>query len=300
MLSSQDIEFFIIIAGSRSHAAAARKLNVTPPSVSQRLQHIERKLAVKLVERNARSISLTAEGEKLAQKGQLLLLDLASLEQDISDNKSAISGNIKLVASIGFGEQHIGPLVAEFQNNYPLTNIELTLSDIPKWSIHNSPDIMFYIGHLQDSSLKRIVLAKNQRFLLASPKYIQSMPSLTTPHDLENHLCIGLRENDEDATMWQFTEEKTGETTRVRVTPKLSSNVSEITKGWCLSGQGIIQRSEWDVKKELADGTLIRLLPNYQLPSADIVALLSSESYNRSKKVTALLEFIQQRLTERL
>jgi len=300
MLSSQDIEFFIIIAGSRSLAAAARKLNVTPPSVSQRLQHIERKLAVKLVERNARSISLTAEGEKLAQKGQLLLLDLASLEQDISDNKSAISGNIKLVASIGFGEQHIGPLVAEFQNNYPLTNIELTLSDIPKWSIHNSPDIMFYIGHLQDSSLKRIVLAKNQRFLLASPKYIQSMPSLTTPHDLENHLCIGLRENDEDATMWQFTEEKTGETTRVRVTPKLSSNVSEITKGWCLSGQGIIQRSEWDVKKELADGTLIRLLPNYQLPSADIVALLSSESYNRSKKVTALLEFIQQRLTERL
>jgi len=300
MLSSQDIQFFITIAGSRSLAAAARKLNVTPPSVSQRLQHIERKLGVKLVERNARSISLTTEGEKLAQKGQLLLLDLASLEQDISDNKSAISGNLKLVASIGFGEQHIGPLVAEFQKNHPLTNIELTLSDIPKWSIHNSPDIMFYIGHLQDSSLKRIVLAKNQRFLLASPEYIQSMPNLTTPHDLENHLCIGLRENDEDATMWQFTEKKTGETTRVRVTSKLSSNVSQITKDWCLGGQGIIQRSEWDVKKELAAGTLIRLLPNYQLPSADIVALLSSESYNRSRKVTALLEFVQQRLTERL
>lgn len=300
MLSSQDIHFFVTIAASRSLAAAARKLNVTPPSVSQRLQVLESKLGVKLVERNARSISLTSEGERLAQKGQLLLLDLEGLQQDISDNRMAISGDIKIVSPIGFGERHIGPVIAEFQNLNPLIRVELSLSDIPKWSVHKSPDIMFYIGHLEDSSLKRVVLAKNRRLLLASPEYIKSAPPLEHPIDLEHHRCIALRENDEDATMWRFTETATGNLTSVRISPLLSSNVSQVTKDWCVTGQGVIQRSEWDVKQELESGALVQLLPQYQLATADIVALMSSERFNRSRKVTAFLEYLQQRLGERL
>lgn len=300
MLSSQDIEFFITIAGSPSLAAAARKLNVTPPSVSQRLQHIERKLGVKLVDRSARLIYLTTEGDVLANKGQVLLQDLQNLSQDVSNKKLAISGELRLVSSLGFGEKHIGPLVAEFQNLYPLVNIELNLSDIPKWSVHNSPDIMFYIGHLQDSTLKRIVLAKNRRLLLASPQYLKSVPPLEHPTDLTQHRCIALRENDEDATMWRLTNTITNDPISVRITPVLSSNVSRVTKDWCIDGQGIIQRSEWDVKDELSNGKLVRVLPEYQLPEADIVALLSSEQFSRSKKVATFLDFVQQRLKERL
>jgi DNA-binding transcriptional LysR family regulator len=300
MLSSQDIDFFITIAGSRSLAAAARKLNVTPPSVSQRLQNIERKLGVKLVDRSARLISLTTEGSTLASKGQLLLQDLKDLTHDISDKKLAISGELKLVSSLGFGEKHIGPLAAEFQNQYPLVRIDLHLSDIPKWSLHNSPDIMFYIGHLQDSSLKRIVLSKNRRLLLASPEYLLSAPPLKSPKDLEQHRCIALRENDEDATMWRLTNTATKETCNVRVDPIFSSNVSQVTKDWCVDGQGIIQRSEWDVQEELTTGKLIRILPEYQLAEADIVALLSSERFHRSKTVTTFLDFVKQRLADRL
>ncbi|HAS6152815.1 TPA: LysR family transcriptional regulator [Vibrio vulnificus] len=300
MLSSQDIEFFITVAGSRSLAAAARKLNVTPPSVSQRLQNIERKLGVKLVDRNARLTSLTTEGEVLASKGQQLLKDLEHLTQDVSDKKLAISGKLKLVSSLGFGEKHIAPLAVEFQALYPSLHIELFLSDIPKWSTLNSPDIMFYIGYLQDSGLKRIVLSKNRRLLLASPKYLESAPPLEEPKDLEIHRCIALRENDEDATMWRLTHKDTQNDTSVRVVPVLSSNVSRVTKNWCIDGQGIIQRSEWDVKDELKNGKLVRILPEYQLQDADIVALLSSDQFHRSQKVTAFLDYVKQRLPERL
>ncbi|MCE0496216.1 LysR family transcriptional regulator [Vibrio salinus] len=300
MISSQDLEFFTTIAGSRSLAAAARKLNVTPPSVSQRLQNIERKLGVKLVDRSARLISLTAEGEVLAGKGQQLLQELEHLTEDVSGKTLTISGEIRLVSSLGFGEKHIGPLAAEFQRLYPNTTIELNLSDNPKWSVHNSPDILFYIGYLQDSALKRIVLSKNRRLLLASPQYLQSAPPLRSPGDLEHHRCIALRENDEDATMWRLTHTETHEVTSVRVNPVLSSNVSRVTKNWSRDGQGIIQRSEWDVKEELETGRLVRVLPEYQLAEADIVALLSSERFNRSRKVSAFLDFVRQRLPDRL
>lgn len=300
MLSSLDIEFFMTIAASRSLAAAARKLNVTPPSVSQRLQNIELKLGVRLVERSARSISLTNEGKIFAKRGHSLLQDLENLEQEISDKKKSISGKIRLLSPIGLGVKHIGPIAAEFQNLYPRTTIELNLSDIPKWSVHDNLDIMFYIGQLQDSTLKRVVLAKNRRLLLASPEYLQSAPSLIHPKDLENHRCIALRENDEDATMWRFTEMATGDITSVRISPVLSSNVGQIIKDWCVEGEGVIQRSEWDVQSELKSGKLVQVLSSYQLATADVVALLSSERFNRSKKVTAFLDFLKTRLAERL
>ncbi|RQW62654.1 LysR family transcriptional regulator [Vibrio viridaestus] len=300
MLSSQDLEFFVVVSGSRSLAAAARKLNVTPPSVSQRLQNIERKLGVRLVERTARLISLTEEGKVLAHKGQGVLQELENLTQHVSEQKLAISGSLRVICSLGFGEKHIGPLIGEFQQKYPLTTIELYLSDIPKWSEHNSPDIMFYIGYLQDSSLKRVVLAKNRRLLLATPTYLQSMPAIEHPKDLEHHRCIALRENDEDATMWRLTHSESGQNVSVRVHPVLASNVSKVTKDWCLAHQGIIQRSEWDVKEELKQGQLLRVLPDYQFAEADIVALLSSEQVTRSRKVSAFLEFVKRRLAERL
>lgn len=300
MLSSLDIEFFMTIAASRSLAAAARRLNVTPPSVSQRLQNIELKLGVRLVERSARSISLTNEGKIFAKRGHSLLQDLENLEQEISDKKISISGKIRLLSPIGLGVKHIGPIAAEFQNLYPQTTIELNLSDIPKWSVHDNLDIMFYIGQLQDSTLKRIVLAKNRRLLLASPEYLRSAPSLIHPKDLDNHRCIALRENDEDATMWRFTEMATGGITSVRISPVLSSNVGQIIKDWCVEGEGVIQRSEWDVQSELKSGKLVQVLSSYQLATADVVALLSSERFNRSKKVTAFLDFLKTRLAERL
>lgn len=293
MLNSQDIEFFMSLATSSSLAATARKLNVTPPSISQRLQTLEKKLGVKLVERSVRAISLTTAGEILAEKGKLLILDLATLQDDILNSKHAISGEIKVLAPLGFGSQYIAPLIAEFQKMHPLTVIDLVLSDNPQWSNKQSPDVMIYIGQLKDSSLKRIFLAKNKRLLLASPEYLRSAPPLNTPNDLAHHHCIALRENNEDVTMWKFYSDSYTQSIGVRVTPTLSSNVGQVVKNWAISGRGIIQRSEWDVTEELAQGKLLTLLPEYTFPSADIVALVSTAQDKRPRKINYLIDFFK-------
>lgn len=296
MLTSQDIEFFINLATSSSLAATARKLNVTPPSISQRLHALEKKLGLKLVERSAKTIALTAAGEMLAEKGKLLLSDLAVLEDDILSNKLAISGQIKVLAPLGFGTQYIAPLIAEFQEIHPLTVIDLVLSDNPQWSDKQSPDVMIYIGQLKDSSLKRIFLAKNKRLLLASPEYLLSAPPINNPNDLIQHKCIALRENNEDVTLWKFNNHALTQSLGVRITPVLSSNVGQVVKNWALDGRGIIQRSEWDVNKELGQGKLSILLPEYTLPSADIVALVSAARDKRPRKINYLIDFFKQHL----
>jgi DNA-binding transcriptional LysR family regulator len=300
MLTSQDIDFFIHLASNRSLAATARKLNVTPPSISQRLNLLEKKLAVKLVERGARSIALTAAGEILVEQGKGVMLDLGELENSLQNNKVAISGKIKVLAPLGFGTQYIAPIVAEFQNRHPLTEIDLILSDNPQWSEKHSPDVMIYIGNLKDSSLKRIFLANNKRLLLASPDYLASAPSLNHPNDLKDHQCIALRENEEDVTLWKFSHRLSTQKVAVRFSPALSSNVGLVIKNWAVDARGIIQRSEWDVVKELKTGELVNILPDYQLSSADIVALVSTSREKRPQKINDLIDFCKQSIEERI
>ncbi|WP_268989720.1 LysR family transcriptional regulator [Vibrio nigripulchritudo] len=244
MLTSQDLEFFDTIANSQSLAAAARTLNVTPPSISQRLQALEKKLNVKLVERSVRSTTLTEEGEKLAKRGRKLLVDIESLQNEILADKQVIEGELRVLSPLGFGIDYIAPLVTEFQERYPNIDIDLTLSDIPRWTDRQHPDVMVYIGELKNSSLKCIHLAENRRLLLASPHYLRNSAPLLCPQDLHKHQCIALRENDEDVTMWKFEAADNQPPTGVRIHPKLSSNVGQVIKDWAIDGRGIIQRSE--------------------------------------------------------
>ena len=73
MLDTDDLRFFAAVAASPSLAAAARSLNVSPPAVTQRLRSLEKRLRVHLVDRSGRGLTLTDEGELLAERGRDLL-----------------------------------------------------------------------------------------------------------------------------------------------------------------------------------------------------------------------------------
>ena len=299
MLSSQEIAFFITLAQSKSLAAAARKLNVTPPSVSQRLQALEQKLNVKLVERGTRAISLTSEGELIFEEGRQVLQQIELLEEKVQQNKLALSGKLRIIAPVGYGTERIAPIAAQFQKEHPDLTIDLHLSDAPSWSQIDPPDIIIFIGQLKDSSLKRILLSKNKRFLVASPTYLATADVVRTPQDLLQHQCIALNENDDDLTMWKFTHNATGEDVSVRITPSLTSNIGPVVKHWTLEGYGIIQRSEWDIVEDLKTGRLVKLLPDYKLPNADIVALVSSTQEKRPAKVNRFIDRLKRSLSQR-
>ena len=70
MISTDDLRFFVTLAASRSLAAAARSLNVTPPAVTQRLRVMEERLGLRLVDRSGRRMVLTNEGDYLVTGGR--------------------------------------------------------------------------------------------------------------------------------------------------------------------------------------------------------------------------------------
>nr|WP_240766345.1 LysR substrate-binding domain-containing protein [Paraburkholderia flava] len=83
--------------------------------------------------------------------------------------------------------------------------------------------------------------------------------------------CIALRENNEDVTLWHLSKGRVARS--VRVPARLSSNDGDVIREWAYEGRGAIVRSEWDVAEDLARGTLVRLLPAWKLPDANVIAL---------------------------
>ncbi|EGU60491.1 LysR family transcriptional regulator [Vibrio nigripulchritudo ATCC 27043] len=297
MITTEDLRFIQVVASHRTLSDVARSLNITPPSVTLRLQNIEKKLSITIIQRPSRTVSLTEEGQLLLDKGASILHHLDELQELLDENKTEVSGKLRVLAPLGFGNDYVTPLLAEYKTMHPKLEVELELSDNPTWSHHHKWDIIIFIGKLPNSTLRMVTLAKNQRFLCASPEYLKTKGSPEAPQDLRSHQCIALRENNEDVTLWTFTDPKNGKEETVRIDPAMASNEGRVVKDWGIAGMGIIMRSEWDVQPQLNSGQLERVLPNYQLPNADIIALLSTHRSERSGRTSGFLALLKERLS---
>lgn len=292
MINSNDLHFFNIIASHKTLSSAALALNISPPSVTLRLQGIEDRLGVKLLKRPSRYVSLTDEGKLILVGAHRIIKELDELQASIDNYHKKISGKLKILAPLGFGRKYIAPLLGRYMSSHPYLEVELTLSDASDWFSFNQWDLVIYIGNLKDSSMRCIKLASNQRFLCAAPAYLERYSMPMTPSELQQHVCIALRENNEDVTLWNFQQNK--KNISIRIQPQYSSNEGATVKEWALSGLGIAMRSEWDVAAHFRNGDLIQILPGYQLPNADIVILTSENSTKRSAKIEKFIQLLQE------
>jgi DNA-binding transcriptional LysR family regulator len=294
MLSTDDLTFFHVIASAPSLAEAARRLNVTPPAVTQRLRALEVRVGVKLVDRTSRGLSLTDEGELIASEGAVIIGAIDDLSERLASRTSQVRGHLRVAAPYGFGRRYVAPVAQAFAKKHPAASVALELSDSPIRQMSESWDIVVHIGALPESDRLVTTLAPNHRILCAAPEYLERSAPIEKPEDLVSHRCLALRENNEDVTLWRFAHPKHGKVT-VRIRPNMSSNDGEIVRDWALAGLGIIVRSEWDVAEDLAAGRLQAVLPRWSSPAADVVALLHAR-HGRSGRTSVFLQLLRESL----
>jgi DNA-binding transcriptional LysR family regulator len=287
---ADDPGFFLAIIKHGSLAAAARALDVTPSAVTQRLQALEARLGVRLLDRGSRRMRLTDEGELFHAEAARIARQYDELIDALQARRSLVRGHLRVHGPLGFGRTYLAPLVAQFHTLHSQLEIALTLSDRSIDPDDAPFDAVVHIGALPDSSKIGYRIAPNERWLCAAPAYLKKAPPLGAPDDLAAHACLVLRENDEDVSLWRF-KSRQGERA-LRVQPALSSNDGDVIKQWALLGKGIILRSEWDVAAEVVAGRLVRLLPNWRQPPADVMALVPQRK-GMSARVERFLEFLR-------
>jgi DNA-binding transcriptional LysR family regulator len=295
-LGSADLRFFVVVAGASSLAAASRSLDVSRSAVTQRLNHLEKRLRCRLLDRTTRHLRLTEEGRLFLERARTLLDDLDDLSDTLGVRQDVVSGHLRVAAPLGFGRQYIAPMAAAFRQRNPDMTMTLTLTDRPAVADENNWDLIIHIGELKNSSLTMVRLAANERFACASPRYVHAHGEPEKPEDLALHSCLALRQNDEDVTLWRFVD-RHRKTTPVRIASTMSSNDGETVKRWALDGLGIMVRSEWDIAADLKAGRLMRVLSRYRLPSADVVAFMGKRR-GRTARASAFLKLLQDHLRQ--
>ncbi|ULG68026.1 LysR substrate-binding domain-containing protein [Marinobacterium sediminicola] len=284
----EDIKVFVTAARVMSFARAAEQLMVSPAYISKRIKLLEENLGFTLFYRSARSINLTLEGEIVLRTGTQMLQDLDGMMDELLACRQETRGLLRISCSTGFGTEFLNPFILSLRDRYPLLGIDLRLVDRSVDIVTENVDLDICLGgNIPEQFIAR-KLAPNYRVFCASPHYLEKHGCPLHPRDLEHaHACISIRERNHSPASWKI--ERGQERLTVIPNSQLSVNNGNVAKEWCLKGEGILLRSIWSIRKELAEGKLIQVLPEWQQP-ADVFAV-----YTRQMGTSANLKvFIEQ------
>ena len=297
LIDPKDLGFFAALAHAGSLTAAARELGLSNAAVSRRLQQMEERLGVSLINRTTRRMSLTPEGEIYLEHARQILTSIDDLESSLWGQREAPQGLLRVNATLGFGRSHIAPLLSQFARQYPKIDVQLQLSVNPPASADDAYDVCFRFGNPPDSRSIARFIAPNKRVLVASPAYLKKFGEPRTPAELVRHNCIGIRQGDEAYGLWRFAS-RSGkgkaakvQTESVKVRGNLTTNDGGIAVRWALDGHGILLRAEWDVERYLQAGQLVQVLSAHDSPDADIYAIYPQQ-LKTSPRVKALVDFV--------
>lgn len=284
-----DLRVFMLVARRAGFAAAAEELGVSPAFVSKRVSLLEQTLHVMLLRRTTRRVTITEEGERIYEWAQRILQDIGQMMDELSDVRQVPQGALRIISSFGFGRRVVAPALSKLSREYPQLEIRFDVEDRLIDLINESVDLDIRVGDDIAPDLIARKLATNQRILCASPEFFSRYPVPEQLSDLTALPCLVIKERDHPFGVWQL-QNKEGEET-VKVTGPLSSNHGEIVHQWCLDGQGIALRSWWDVSENIANGRLLRVLPEYY-QSANVWAVYVSRLAT-SARIRITVEFLR-------
>lgn len=281
-----DMEVFSRVVSNGSMSGAARELNLSPAVVSKRIQKLEDRLGVRLLQRTTRQIALTEAGSGYYDRVVAILARIEEAEDFVTGGNSNVRGTLKLSAPTSFGRMHVAPHLKAFQDLHPDLRIHIQLSDDFIDIVGESYDLAIRIAELEDSSLVARRLAPNRRVICAAPGYLREFGVPRAIDDLQNHRCLAATNQE----IWRL--EGPDGPTQLRVSSNVQTNSSEVIREAVIGGMGIALRSTWDVGDALRSGDLRIILPKYSASRHVAVYAVYPTRRFLPAKVRALIDYL--------
>ncbi|MBR7783384.1 LysR family transcriptional regulator [Undibacterium luofuense] len=286
----KQISTFAEVASRGSLSAAARAEGVAPAMISRRLDALEERLGVKLLQRTTRKIALTHEGSSFLEDCQRILAELEEAEAQVSERSATASGALTISAPAGFGRQHVAPLIPAFLDLHPGLELTLSLNDRVVDLIGEGIDVAIRIAALSDSNLIGVKLADNKRVVVASPDYLSKHGRPRTLDDLMAHNCLAFSA---DGSQRGWTFRQNGKNVTIKVDGNMVCNDGEVLHDWALAGRGLAWRSMWEVGTEIESGKLVTVLDEFTAPGNDIYAIFAQRRH-LPFRIRAFIDFLRQ------
>ena len=286
------LQYFAAAAAEKSLSGAARGLGVSVTAVAKLINALEKGLGAKLFDRTARGLTLTAEGARYLEACGPALTQLDDADERLRESMQRPKGTVVV------GVQHViarGCLTAalpRFHARYP--DIEFDVRDFQRVTDEqvSGVDVMLVLGwpKAEDLVLRRI--AAGRFIVVASPAYWAEHGMPQRPKDLERHACLPIRAVDGTVMdAWAFTRGAEQESVTARGWLTTSNAHRDLVIELALAGHGVIRILDWTNLPELACGSLVRVLEDWESTEAPPVNLLYRASVRRIPRVRLFIEF---------
>jgi len=272
----RQISTFVEVVARGSLSAAARAEGIAPAMIGRRLDALEARLGVKLLQRTTRKLALTDEGSAFLEDCQRILGELEEAESAVAERSARASGHLLISAPAGFGRQHVAPLLPSFLAEHRDVTVTLNLNDRVVDLIGEGVDVAIRIASLPDSNLVSVKLADNERVVVGSPAYLKRHGVPATLADLAKHNCLAISSAGSQRG-WTFHDN--GKNVTLKVAGNMGCNDGEVLHDWALAGKGLAWRSMWEVGAEIEAGKLTAVLNGYSAPGNDIYAVFAQRRH---------------------
>ncbi|WP_305987117.1 LysR family transcriptional regulator [Roseibium sp. MMSF_3544] len=260
-----------------SFSAAAKRLGISQPAISQQVRSLEEELGTRLLNRTTRQLHLTEAGERYYAYARDILERLVEADRSVQSEDAQMSGPISIGLPLGFAESVLSEFLIRFKKEHPCLLLDVSLSDQFVDVIQERLDVAIRMGEIKDERLIVRKLGLAQRCLVASPEYLERTGRPRHPADLPDHDYL-LYKNISTGDRVPFIS-TLGEKLSVKITPSMIVNNSATLRQAALAGLGISLANRWMIEPYLKAGELELVLPDWRYPPHPIHAVYPSNRF---------------------
>src|SRR6202011_676549 len=210
------IKVFRQVVESGSFVAAAERLDLSTAMVSKHVMHAEKRLGVRLLNRNSRTLSLTEPGRVYFERCKTILEDLEATELELGSLGATPRGTLRITCPSWFDGRRVADLLAHFRRRCPQIVLDVSFEDRLVDLVEEGFDIAMRVTANPDSLPAGLIarpVRSVQFYMGGSREYLKRKGTPKEPEDLAHHDCIAVGAAD----TWLLN----GPSGKVEVTPRV-------------------------------------------------------------------------------
>jgi DNA-binding transcriptional LysR family regulator len=266
MQDLNDLYYFAQVVERGGFAAAGRALGVPKSKLSRRIAELEDRLGVRLLQRSTRRFAVTDVGQSYLRHCQAMVAEAVAAQEAIDQTRAEPRGQVRVSCPANLLDP-IAPIAAKFLADYPAVRLMIERTGRPVDVIEEGFDLALRVRNepLEDEGLVIRRMARFDKFLVAAPSLLSRAGTPMTPDDLPHFDGLDMTRSN-GLHVWDLIGPD-GAPRTVSFQPRLITDDFSTLHEAAREGVGLVQLPELLVDGDLRSGRLVRVLPDWNLPT---------------------------------
>lgn len=293
MQDLNDFAWFVRVVDHGGFAAAGRALDIPKSKLSRRIAQLEEQLGVRLIHRTTRQFTVTEVGQTFYQHCKAMLIEAEAAQEAIAVLQAEPRGSVRLTCPVTLLHVHVGPMLARFMMRYPGIQIQLEATNRRVDLVAEGVDVAIRVRPrpFDDSDLVMRVLADRGHCLVASPSLVATFGKPRSPDELSRWPGLSMAAG-KHVHKWSLGGPE-GAKAEVHFTPRLITGDMLALREAAVAGVGVVQLPILMAREQLAKGTLVRVLDDWE-PKREVIHAVFPSRRGLLPAVRALVDFLSE------